>query len=386
MHWLDVKGQIRAMRLLQMAFAAGRMPHAWLFHGPAGIGKEMLAVRFARLLLCEQPVTVEPPAAAGVEGAWQDACGRCRSCHLVESGTHPDLHLIYRELNKNHPDPAVQGRKALEISVDVARHFLLEPVRGRAAMGRAKVYIVRDAELLSIQAQNALLKTLEEPPEDTYIILLSTAKDRMLPTTISRCQSVALAPLVTEETRRILVGCGMAADDAGFYGWLSQGRPGWAMRLAQYDLRKDYPGIAEELARIGSADPLDVAARWAETAQRWAKGSAEEESSADPSTDAQRQALNVLFVVLSSLLREGLRTGAAGLGQSGPAESSKSVADLAHWNQEGLAQGVREVASAESAIARNAAPPLTLEALSVKLARICRGRPAGPVDVVSGGR
>lgn len=391
MRWLDVEGQYRAMRLLQMAYAGGRMPHAWLFHGPMGVGKEMLAARFARLLLCEQPVRIDPPADGGTEGPWLDGCGQCRACRLVEAGTHPDLHVIDRKLARHHPDPTVRARKALDISVDVIRHFLLDPVRGRSAMGKAKVYIVREAELLSMAAQNALLKTLEEPPQDTYIILLSTSRDRLLPTTISRCQAVAFGPLPVETTQRILNGRGQALEDAQFYAWLSEGRPGWGTQLARYQLRKDYAGLTEGLARIGSADPLQVAAGWNEVAQDWAKTVQEEADDAgeqgdEPTTDVLRQSLYVLFVVINSVLREALRVGAAGMGQSAPLQSSKAVEALAHWTPTGLAEGIRQVSAAESAIARNASPPLTLEALAVKLARICRGSPAGSVDVDSRGR
>ena len=389
MNWFEVKGQIRAMRLLQMAYAGGRMPHAWIFHGPGGAGKEMLAVRFAQLLLCEQPARIDPPAEAHVEGSWFDGCGQCRACHLVEAGTHPDLHVIDRKLNKHHPDPTVRGKKALDISVDVIRHFLLEPVRGRAAMGRAKIYIVRESELLSTAAQNALLKTLEEPPADTYIVLLSTARDRLLPTTLSRCQSVPFGSLEIATAEGIVAGSGLAGDDARFYAWLSEGRPGWALQLARFDVRKDYASIAEGLAKIGSADPLQTAAGWNETVQRWARTIQEQpaegsEGDDEPETDALRQALYVLFVALNSLLREALRTGAAAPGQSAPPESSKAMSPLAKWGGWGLARGIKDVAAAESAIARNAAPPLTLEALAVKLAQISRGAPAGAASIAGG--
>jgi DNA polymerase-3 subunit delta' len=373
MHWLDVKGQPRAMRMLQMARAGSRMPHGWIFYGPAGVGKEMLAVRFARLILCEQPVTIDPPAEAHAEGFWQDGCGRCRSCRIIESGTHPDLHLVYRQLNKHHPDSTIQNRKALDISVDVIRHFLLDPVRGRSAMGRAKVYIVREAELLSTAAQNAMLKTLEEPPEDTYIVLLSTARDRLLPTTLSRCQSVGFGQLDLPTTQQIVAAHGLVPADASFYAALSEGRPGGALHLAKMNLRADYAGIAHGLAGIGAVDPMQVAATWQEITQRWAKAIQDEDSDADPTTDQNRQALQVLFVVLNTILRDALRLGAAAACEPVLAESSESLEELARWGGEPLAAGIRQVAWAESAIARSANTVLTLEALAVKLAQCSRG-------------
>ncbi len=386
MHWLDVKGQLRAMRMLQMAYAGSRMPHAWLFYGPAGVGKEMLAIRFARLLLCGQPVTAEPPADAQAQGPWQDGCGQCKSCHLVEASlnpdptkaaVHPDLHMIYRALNKDHPDSSVQNKKALDISVEVIRHFLLDPVRGHSAMGKAKIYIVREAELLSTAAQNALLKTLEEPPPDTYIILLSTARDRLLPTTISRCQSVGFGTLDVTSTGQIIVDRGIAPADASFYAALSDGRPGGALYLAKMDLRQDYVAIAETVARIGAADPVQVGVGWQDLTQRWAKTLQEEDSDADPTTDQNRQALQVLFVVLNAILRDALRLRAAARAEPVLADSSKSLNELANWPGQGLAGAIKQVTWAESAIARNANTVLTLEALAVKLAQCSRGVMAG---------
>ncbi len=392
MQWLDVKGQLRAMRMLQMAYAGGRMPHAWLFYGPSGAGKEMLATRFARLLLCERPVTIEPPAEARVEGPWQDGCGQCKSCRLIASSVsnpkasvHPDLHLIYRALNEFHPDSTVKNRKALDLSVDVIRHFLLEPVRGRSAMGKAKTYIVREAELLSLAAQNALLKTLEEPPPDTYIILLSTTRDRLLPTTISRCQSVGFGTLDVATTEQIIAGCGVAPAEASFHAALSEGRPGWALYLAKMNLRADYLAIADGVAKIGAADPMQVGGVWQEVTQRWVKA-LQDDDDADPTTDQNRQGLQVLLMVLNSILRDALRLGAAARARPVLAESLGSLKELvAHWPAQGLTGGVKQVAWAESAIARNANTALTLEALAVKLAQCSRGVVAGSPSAGMGG-
>jgi DNA polymerase-3 subunit delta' len=374
MRWLDVEGQPRAMRMLQMAYAGGRTPHAWLFYGPAGVGKQMLATRFARLLLCEKPMTVEAPALtpADAQRPWHDGCGQCRSCHLIEVGTHPDLHAVYRQLNKFHPDSTVQNRKALDISVEVVRHFLLDPVRGRSAMGKAKVYIVQEAELLSTSAHNALLKTLEEPPEDTYIFLLSTARDRLLPTTISRCQPVAFGTLDVQTTARIVAAHGVEPADAAFYAALSEGRPGWGLHLAKMHLRRDYVAIADGLAGIGAADPVQLGGAWHEITQRWAK-TLQEEADEDPTTDQDRQALQVLFVALNTILRGALRLSAAAEGQPALGDAAKSLGALAAWSAGALPEAIKQVAWAESAVARNANIVLTLEALAVKLAQCARG-------------
>jgi DNA polymerase-3 subunit delta' len=255
----------------------------------------------------------------------------------------------------------------------VIRHFLLDPVRGRSAMGRAKVYIVKEAELLSTAAQNALLKTLEEPPDDTYIILLSTARDRLLPTTLSRCQSVGFGQLELPTTEKIIAARGISPTDAPFYAALAEGRPGGALHLAKMDLRNDYAAIAQVLAGIRAADPMQVAAGWQETAQRWVKAIQDDDSDTDPTTDQNRQSLQVLFVVLSTILRDALRLGASAAGEPVLPGISESLKEVANWGGEALAGGIRQVSWAESAIARNANAVLTLEALSVKLAQCSRG-------------
>ncbi|MFQ6049176.1 MAG: hypothetical protein ACE5K7_07415, partial [Phycisphaerae bacterium] len=163
----DVKHQQRAQELIQRGLASGRMPHAYIFCGPSGVGKEMMAVRLAGVLLCSQPRVVDrPQGRAGLAGAsrWRDACGQCRDCRLMQAGAHPDLHLISKELHSYHPDPEVRRLKGLELSVQVIRQFLIRPAAERSSLGRAKVFIVLQADRMSQAAQNALLKTLEEPP------------------------------------------------------------------------------------------------------------------------------------------------------------------------------------------------------------------------------
>jgi DNA polymerase-3 subunit delta' len=95
---------------------------------------------------------------------------------------------VHRYLIKEHPESDVRKRKGLEISVDVLRHFVIERTALTPIRGRAKVFVIREADSMTTQAQNALLKTLEEPPGPTFIILLVSALDGLLPTTLSRCQ------------------------------------------------------------------------------------------------------------------------------------------------------------------------------------------------------
>lgn len=142
-----------------------RHAHAYLLHGPAGIGKRALAERLAAMLLCSQPTT------AG-------ACGQCKSCLLLRAGSHPD----YFELQPEEADKPIR--------VDQVRE-LVDFVAQTAQLGGRKLVLVEPAEAMNINAANALLKSLEEPSGDTVMLLVCHQPSRLLPTIKSRCQQQA---------------------------------------------------------------------------------------------------------------------------------------------------------------------------------------------------
>lgn len=150
---------------LQRSLQYGRLAHAYLLVGPRGSGKEAVARTLAQALNCEQQN--------------HDACGRCASCQLIAKDKHPDIHWLL---------PKSKGRR---IKVDQIREFE-NSIRLRPGMARLKVGIVRDADCLTEEAANAFLKTLEEPPARTIIILLSGEPQRLLPTILSRCLRMTL--------------------------------------------------------------------------------------------------------------------------------------------------------------------------------------------------
>ncbi|MFT5482399.1 MAG: DNA polymerase-3 subunit delta' [Halieaceae bacterium] len=154
-------------RKLVKQSSENRLPHALLFSGEPGIGKAHLALAFAQYLLCSEPVS-------------SIACGACKSCTLCAAGTHPDLQDI-------KPPP----KKAI-IGVDQIRSLLDFTVR-TAQQGGARVVVIRPANALNLNSANSLLKCLEEPGEDTYLILVSD-RDQAMPATIrSRCQRIPIA-------------------------------------------------------------------------------------------------------------------------------------------------------------------------------------------------
>lgn len=199
-----ILGQTRAVGLLERQLSTGRGHHACIFHGPVGIGKFTTALAYARVLLCHDRVT-------DLTGRIT-ACGACGSCRLLKNLAsesaddpdddtvglttgHPDLHVVRKELARFSEDATIRNRKLTRIPVEVLRSALIEPAYLAAKLGHGKVFIVDEAELLNPAGQNALLKTLEEPPAGTTLILVTANEDRLLPTIRSRCMRIAFVSL-----------------------------------------------------------------------------------------------------------------------------------------------------------------------------------------------
>ena len=165
----------------QLAAHWDKHPNAWLLYGKAGTGKLAFAQYLAQALLCENPQAEHQP------------CGQCPSCHLCSQHSHPDL----CELTPEIPEGDNVARKLLQIKVDAVRQ-VLDFVHLSAHRGGHRVVLVHPAESMNIQAANALLKVLEEPPPQVLFILVSHNKDALLPTIKSRCRPFAL-PLPSRE-------------------------------------------------------------------------------------------------------------------------------------------------------------------------------------------
>ncbi|QQS09316.1 MAG: AAA family ATPase [Phycisphaerales bacterium] len=198
----EILGQDRALDTLRASIRSKRIHHAWIFHGPNGVGKLTAALAFAAAIL--DPTTgtsltgdIEPDPDSPVQS-------------LLRAGTHPDLHVITKELARFSADRKTRDAKLITIPKDVIETHLITPaylapsVRNDAPIG--KVFIVDEAELLdrsptNAPTQNALLKTIEEPPERTAFILVTSAEDLLLPTIRSRCQRVAFRPLDADAMR-----------------------------------------------------------------------------------------------------------------------------------------------------------------------------------------
>jgi DNA polymerase-3 subunit delta' len=180
-----------------------------------------------------------------------DACGNCASCRLLARGNHPDFHLIERRLHKLHPDRTIRAGKGLFLVVDVIRTFLIEPAGTKPAVSSRRVFLVDEAERMNEGAQNALLKTLEEPPGQTCLILVTSSAERLLPTIRSRCQRVAFGLLPPEFVARQLgQRLNLPAADAEALARLAGGRLGAALRWHRAGLLDAAQEAAQSIARL----------------------------------------------------------------------------------------------------------------------------------------
>lgn len=216
----QVKAQDTARRTIERALENGRVHHAYLFAGPDGVGKELAAFGLAQALVCEKR-GVEPGGGlfGGGEPPVLHACGACSACLRTvprdeeRRPVHPDVVIIERGLYA----PQTIGRRTPEtqdISIDQIRTLVLSRAAYAPHEGRAKVFIVRRVEELSVSAANALLKTLEEPGARTHFILLTSQPDALLPTILSRTMRVRFAPLPDDVVASILESRGVEPERA----------------------------------------------------------------------------------------------------------------------------------------------------------------------------
>ncbi len=199
----ELKGQDAALGMIREYLRSSRMPSGLLFCGPAGVGKKTAAVLTAKALNC-RPGSDEP-------------CGECPSCLKIEKGQHPDVHLI---------ENAQDAVKSEDIR-GLRREIFLKPYEGKK-----RVFIIDNAHKLTAEAGNSILKVLEEPPEGSIIILVTSCPSRLLKTVLSRCQSVRFRRLPAAVLEALLRETGGAdAQTARFLASFSCGSPGAAMEM-----------------------------------------------------------------------------------------------------------------------------------------------------------
>jgi len=239
----NIIGHQHLLAFFEKAQKSRYLSHAYLLTGPAQIGKRTLALAFAQALLCAQEQARSPGS----------PCGVCPACLKVQSGSHPDLSIVEPE----------GGKKT--VSIDTIRALLLAAAL-QPQVGRYNIFLLPDAELLSLPAANALLKTLEEPAPHT-ILLLTASDEQLLPTTIvSRCQVLSVALVNAQEIQAALVTrWNIPQERAQELSLLAAGRPGWAITASQNQeleaQRSSWFQIMATLCESGPTQRIKIAAQ-----------------------------------------------------------------------------------------------------------------------------
>lgn len=211
MSFKQIIGQEKAVSFLKKSLSANRIAHAYLFLGPEGIGKSLAAKNFAKVLNCQKD-GMEP-------------CDECEACLKIEKGIHPDVHWIEKE----HTEIKIEAIRNLQ------NRLSLRPYEGKK-----KVFIINDAQDLNDESTNALLKVLEEPPQDSVLILIACDKSRIYPTILSRCQKINFASLDINKLKELLSkDYKVDKDYAHFLSGICEGRLGFALRIKdKFSLRQ----------------------------------------------------------------------------------------------------------------------------------------------------
>jgi len=282
----SIQGQVAAVEFLTAALKSDRLPHALLFTGPRGVGKRTTALLLASIFLTREPANAKELA---------------ETRRHIFANTHSDFHLVTRDLARLHDKTGKS--KAVDFSISVVRKEIVEPASKKSTMGVGKVFVAREVELMNAGAQNALLKTLEEPQGRTLIVLTTDSPGSMLPTIRSRCQVVGFgAPSIGEcvEVLKRTVGGDVRQLEAA--AKLAAGSPGLAMDW----LERGMISTAAELIRLvdsGSAGDLQQFLKAASDDYAKRELTRDELASEDA---ARRSGLQVLLRLAADHIRQRL--------------------------------------------------------------------------------
>ena len=397
----QIEGQSQAVDVLQAALRTGRIHHAFVFGGPEGVGKFTTAIAFAQLLLCHD---------RGQDLAGMTiACGACASCQFFRDSSgnddgngggnggeggrtgesHPDLHVVRKEMAKFSDSRKLRERKQLNIPLDLLREMVVggqagtgkyhsPTVANSAALGHGKVFIIDEAELLAVEGQNALLKTLEEPPSQTRVILVTSLEDRLLPTIRSRCQRVVFVPLSETMLDRFLDREAAGRDDLKLSesdrGWLLQFAAGSMGRLRfalQYNLVSWSQFVLPALNAMagGRAAPSlgrDMAGAIDALAKQWVSDHDNASKEA-----ANRMAADLMWSLIAQEARLRIHREAASLAADSPEDNE---ARLEPWL--GVIDAIRR---GEADLRSNVNLGLTADHVAMLIDRALRGRQSAGV-------
>jgi DNA polymerase-3 subunit delta' len=328
-----VWGHETAVDRLRQEIVRDRVRHSYLFAGIEGVGKTTLAAAFCQALLCQQP------RETGV------GCGVCLACRKIARGVHPDVQTFSLAVQA----AGQKGTKNTSLTIETVREICATAAL-RPMEARWRVVLVEDAESLQGIAQEALLKTLEEPPAFMVMILLCNDAELLLPTIRSRCQLVELRPVHRSIIRDGLVSSGVPADRADELAALASGSPGWACRAATdpkiVEQRRQAVAKALDWLNASGYERLVAAVRLGDS---FSKRRPETFADLDTLLGAWRDAL---------LLRAGQTDYLTFRGQRDRLEDVAGA-----WPMEAVHRAVRSVQQCIADLEANVRPRLALEAM-----------------------
>jgi DNA polymerase III delta' subunit len=373
----EVQYQDTAVRVLRAAVAGDRLAHAYLFVGPRGVGKGLVARELTKLLFCESP--------RGKTADTLDPCGKCSPCQRVDRDTHPDLYWFRKEEDRNDFRICLVARgDESPPGATVIESVMLHPMEARRT-----VTVLDDAEKLNKNAANALLKTLEEPSPHAVLILLCADASQLPGTILSRCQWVRFAPLpeefVARKVRESLAAKSaeprerskkaepppaVSAEEIAFISRFSGGSIEQARRLAGSGLYSLKRQIVTQLPEMDAAAALDMAAAIDKWAREQAKEAHVKVDSAEGHALRRRASRLALAAAASAFGDAGVLAGTGSAGRPINADQPTTLAALAAWPAEAIGRAVGLLADAQAQIDRYVHTELATENALVQVSRL----------------
>jgi DNA polymerase-3 subunit delta' len=334
-----IVGQEQAVTVLTGAVERGRLSHAYLFAGPAHVGKTVAALQFAQLLNCTGE---EPP------------CGRCRQCERIAGGGHSDVEIVTigglcKESQHDHAKDSSRDIRICQVR-------RMEEVVSRAPYeGKHRVMIVEPADAMNETTQNALLKTLEEPPDNVVIILITDREEMLLPTIRSRTRRVAFTGLRKDAIERALrTRWDVEPERAAELARLSRGRLGWAVQALHDERVLEQRREALDTAQALASAPLSE--RFAFAAEAGGKYTRD------------RAGVQAVLEAWEEWWRDILLIAAGREKQAVHRERLDSLRPLAaQCDVPSAVRALRAIGEARGQLAENASPALTLEVMMLAL-------------------
>lgn len=362
MHFSEIRHQEAALSAIAGAFASDRLPHGFIFCGPSGVGKALAARALANVLMCDAPKRGHSKTGA------PEPCGQCDQCRLTEREAHPDLNWFRRSAEKS------------ELTIDVVTRrpkspdgfTINESVQFKPMQARCRVTVVEDAELMNGPAANAFLKTFEEAPEGSYLVLLVTALDRLLPTIRSRGRLVRFRALPDAFVSELLArDHKLSATDAAVVARFAEGSMERAAELVRSDFAALRRKVLETLTRLDGPAALNLADEINDWASEQAKSEIQTDAKVEENT-LRRLYLKRALALVASLMRDAalVRAGVPQAQLMNPDAAALIGQLAARLTPEALHGAARQFVDWQTAVDRNAHNQLLMENACLELSRL----------------